>query len=208
MKHFKYLIALALLSISFSLYADGIVAPKEKMIKELLVSMEMDKTGDKLLERFKPQLKQIFIIGGGGENNDVVFKQYIAQLTKSVSEDIKWKKIEPDFVKLYDEEYTEKEIKAMLQFYKSPEGQSILKKTSVITEKSTPIVQKIITVITPEIQKMAKRMQKEVSALIQQEEIEAAKKAKNKKKEGDKKVTGNSKDEKNEEKEIKGVTTK
>ncbi len=203
MKHFKYLITLVLLSISCNLYADGISASKEKAIKELLMSMEMDKTGDKILERFKPQLRQIFVISGGGENNDVIFNQYINQLTKSVSEEIKWKKMEPDFVKLYDKEYTEEEVKAMLQFYQSPVGQSILKKSSIITKKSAPIVQKVVDVITPKIQKLAKQMQTEVSALIKQEETEATKEAKNIKKEGDKKATSDPKGEKKKEEKVK-----
>ena len=203
MKHFKYLITLVLLSISYNLYADGISASKEKAIKELLMSMEMDKTGDKILERFKPQLRQIFVISGGGENNDVIFNQYINQLTKSVSEEIKWKKMEPDFVKLYDKEYTEEEVKAMLQFYQSPVGQSILKKSSIITKKSAPIVQKVVDVITPKIQKLAKQMQTEVSALIKQEETEATKEAKNIKKEGDKKATSDPKGEKKKEEKVK-----
>jgi len=66
-----------------------------------------------------------------------------------------WEKMEPEYIKLFSEVYTEDELKAIVEFYKTPAGQSMLKKQPLLMQKSMVISQKQMQALMPEIQKMS-----------------------------------------------------
>ncbi len=67
---------------------------------------------------------------------------------------LSWEKMEPLYIRLYQESFTQEEVNGMLAFYKSPVGQAVVRKTPVVMQKSMLEMQKSLGEILPEMQKI------------------------------------------------------
>jgi hypothetical protein len=77
-----------------------------------------------------------------------------SQVLKLVDAQIGWKAIEPQYTDLYAQTYTEEELDAILAFYKSPAGTSMLAKSPELSAKSMQMVQSRLATIQPQLMKM------------------------------------------------------
>jgi hypothetical protein len=75
---------------------------------------------------------------------------------KLVSTELSWEKLKPDVVKLYADAYTEQELDAIIAFYKSPVGQSVIAKQADLQTKTSAIAQQRMAAVYPELQKLLK----------------------------------------------------
>lgn len=65
-----------------------------------------------------------------------------------------WEKLEPVYLRLYRASFTEEEIVGMLSFYKTPAGQAVITKMPLLTQNTMIEIQKLLSGITPQIQKI------------------------------------------------------
>lgn len=89
---------------------------------------------------------------------------YAQELGKIMQEELTWAKLEPDMIKIYAEEFTQEEIDGMLQFYKTPVGQSMIDKMPIVMQKSMQVGYKQMDTITPKIMQAAEKFAKEMQA--------------------------------------------
>ena len=75
-----------------------------------------------------------------------------------VAEKMSWDSLKPDFIKLYEDTYTEDEISGILLFYESPPGQAMLAKSPALMTNTMALMQKRMAQIKPEMDKMMKDM--------------------------------------------------
>ncbi|WP_420908934.1 DUF2059 domain-containing protein [Acinetobacter modestus] len=87
------------------------------------------------------------------------FNQDIANIVK---QDFTWAKLEPEMIQLYVEEFTQEEINGMLEFYKTPVGQSTINKLPIVMQKSLKISQQQMGELTPKIMQAAQKLAKEL----------------------------------------------
>ncbi len=146
-------ISLALLH-SFSAFAQE--TTKTAKIEELLK-----------LTNAEAMLPQIF-----GQNRAIIAKQLAAldaspetkasaaqtsdKILAQIQERLSWEKMKPEFVRIYDEVYTDEEITGILAFYKSPAGQAFLTKMPQLVAKSMEMAQRQVADLLPEIQRITK----------------------------------------------------
>jgi hypothetical protein len=74
----------------------------------------------------------------------------IALLHKGLS----WEKLEPVYIRLYKDTFSEEELSGMLAFYKTPAGQAVINKMPVLMRKSMLEMQRMTAGLTPEMQKI------------------------------------------------------
>jgi uncharacterized protein len=84
-----------------------------------------------------------------------------------VMAEFSWKKFQNDFVKVYAEVFTEKELQAMVKFYRSELGQTIVKKMPLLQQKLMPIIQKKVMQLMP-------KLKKEIDKMVAEEKAKAA----------------------------------
>ena len=63
-------------------------------------------------------------------------------------------KTKPALVKIYTDTYTEEELDAILTFYKSPAGKSLIQKMPEVMQRSMPVMMQMMSDLQPEIMKM------------------------------------------------------
>jgi hypothetical protein len=133
-------------------------ATKRAKVQEMLDLLHLDRTLDQLMNIMKQQaiaasnakLNQEHASGEQKARADA----FQSKLFDFIQSNLSWKAMEPDYVKLYAENFTEEEIDAMTAFYKSPAGVSMIAKTPELTRQSTALAQKKMLDLLPQIQQM------------------------------------------------------
>ena len=107
-------------------------APRESTIRELLAVSK----AQKLVDGMGAQIDQIMKVSMDQAMQGKVPtpKQQQAidrmqmRMTALMKEQLNWSKFEPMYIRLYQQTFTEEELVAMLDFYKTPGGQALIDK--------------------------------------------------------------------------------
>jgi hypothetical protein len=119
-------------------------ASKQAKVKELFAVMHMDHSLDRMRSAMAQQVQATAKNASGAETMTPAKKQmqqeFIDNSMKVVDDNFGWAVLEPAYVKLYADTYTEAELDGILAFYKSPSGQALLTKTPELSAGSMQIV--------------------------------------------------------------------
>lgn len=149
-------VVIALTVFSTNAYADD--ASKRAIAEELLQVMKAERILKDIYEQSRNLSEQLSPPGNAARAQSEIVSKFKKRLFDIVDETMSWKALKPDFISVYAETYTEDELQAMLAFYKSPIGQSVIDKMPKATQQSMVIVQKRI----PEMQKKLKALMEEM----------------------------------------------
>jgi hypothetical protein len=86
-------------------------------------------------------------------------------------EDLDWSVMEPIYVKIYADTFSQSEIDALVAFYRSPTGHAIIQKLPLAMQNAMSLVQQRLASLMPKIQQMAQ----ETAAQIKAQSAAAAK---------------------------------
>lgn len=149
---------------------DGGRQAKAEQIVQLL---HMDRTMDQMMAGMKSQITLMTNQTLGAS----VTAEQKAQLAKFqdqvfdyVNSQMGWKALEPEYVKLYADTFTDEELDAMIAFYRSPAGMSMIAKTPELTQKSFAISQQRMTTVMPELQKMIREFAASAASAAKQKQ--------------------------------------
>src|SRR5579863_7270958 len=129
-------------------------ASKSAKIEEMMRLTHADKTIQQFVEQIKTmQMAQIgkMDIPSGERAAADEMQQKIMAL---VSDRLRWEKVKPAFVKLYADTYTEEEIGAIVEFYRSPAGKAMLEKMPQLMQRSMAVGQQLTGDLAPEIKRI------------------------------------------------------
>ena len=74
-----------------------------------------------------------------------------------------------DYIDIYVKTYTESEIRAILEFYKSPAGKKFIEKMPELMQQSMAISQKNMPTIMNKVTKISEEMANEIKQLKEQQ---------------------------------------
>jgi hypothetical protein len=77
--------------------------------------------------------------------------------------ELAWEKLEPLYLRLYQESFTEEEVAGMLSFYKTPAGQAVIYQMPMLMQRTMVDMQKMIARLTPQMQKIQENFVAEMS---------------------------------------------
>jgi hypothetical protein len=108
-------------------------ASKQAKVKELFAVMHMDHSLDRMRSAMQSQVQATAKNAPGTEqmtpDKQKMQQEFVGNSMKVVDDSFGWPVLEPAYVKLYADTYTEAELDGILAFYKSPAGQALLTKT-------------------------------------------------------------------------------
>jgi uncharacterized protein len=140
-----------------SLLADD--AGKKAQIEELLGLLNIDKMTEQALAQLPQQIKSMAPSG-----DPAVAQAFLEKMTPIIQERMSYAKLKPEYVRIYSEVLTEDEVSASLRFYKSPEGQSLLKKMPQLMNRSMEVGQKAFADLMPDIQRVMEELKEQRGA--------------------------------------------
>jgi hypothetical protein len=139
-------------------YADD--ASKAAKAEQYLTLMKIDETMKRAMDLVMNQMKSGMMQQITGqtltEDQTKMTAELGEKVFKLVSDALSWEKLKPDVVKLYADAYTEQELDAIIAFYKSPVGQSVVAKQGDLQTKSSALAQQRMAAVYPELQKLLK----------------------------------------------------
>lgn len=161
----KKLIPTLVLGAAICMPAFAQQASKES-VKELLKITKSEQLIDQMSEQMNMMMSSSIEQMTQGQNlttkQELAIINYSQELAKIMQQDLTWAKLEPDMIKIYAEEFTQQEINGMLEFYKTPVGQSTINKMPIIMQKSMQIGYKQMNEVTPKIMKAVEKLEKEM----------------------------------------------
>lgn len=149
---------LLIFSLCLPLSARADDASKRAKIQEMLELRHVDRSLDQMMNMMKQQAiaatnAQLSSKGASPDlkaRADALQKQIFDFIESQLS----WTALEPGFIDMYDQAFTEDEIDGMLTFYKSPAGIAMINKTPELTQKSAALAAKKMLEIEPQMKKM------------------------------------------------------
>jgi len=160
--------ALIIFILILSLATIAAAAPAgEKSIKQLLAVTETHKIADSVLARMNAQMNNFVQTSLKGNNPTAKQQKAISKMKDRmvavIREELSWEKLEPMYIRLYKETFTEEEVAGMLKFYKTPAGRAVIKKMPTLMQNIMQESQKIIVgATTPRIQKIQDDFEEEI----------------------------------------------
>ena len=152
---FTALLILVIISIPVS-YAQS--SSYSQKIEKLLLMVHTDKTLDQVFHKMKDiqtqQLKNINL----SQAQQGVMKDYYTKLYDLLGTELSWNKIKSFYIKLYADNFTEKDIDQLIKFYNSPVGKKYISKMPILLDKGMQLGQERVQKLVPQIQSMTRDM--------------------------------------------------
>jgi hypothetical protein len=143
-------------------------AGKAAKIEEMLKLTHVDQLMDQMIAQMQPmmdeqmnkmeeQLKGSVGLPPEAKGMSAEFgRRMLAWLQQKLS----WEKMKPIYTKIYSETLTEEEIDGAIAYYRTPAGQSMIKKMPVLMQKSMSLMGDMMNDMIPEFTKIAEELEK------------------------------------------------
>jgi uncharacterized protein len=126
--------------------------------------------GKELVEAMWAQMKQGFSSTmqqlGIAERDRPIVEKYMEKMTAIMQEQLAWKKIRQPVIEIYARVYTESELRAINDLFKSASGQTYLAKMPEVVKESAEISQQMMQALVPRIQALEKEAIGEIRLLL------------------------------------------
>ena len=160
------LVFVALLTASL-LHADTI--KKENDLQELLQIMNMDSIVESMYSQMEIMLQNTANEYGVQQSEQALFDEFYSRMVLVMREEMSWEKMKPKAMEIYSNNFTEKEISDMLDFYKTETGQSVLAKLPIVMQQSMEMSEALIRNAMPKIQQISEELKGELTKLREKE---------------------------------------
>ncbi len=161
----KYLPLILLLSCASLGHAAGDGKPTEASLHELLEVTHVRTMTDGMFAQMEGAMKTSMQQAAQGQT---ITPQMQASMDNSAAKSVQflkgelsWEKLEPMYLQIYGDSFTQSEVDSMLAFYKTPGGQAVINKMPVVMQNSMAAMQQRMG---PLMQKLQENMQQDAAA--------------------------------------------
>ena len=132
---------------------------KREKLEQMFQMMQIQKTMDQVSAQQVAQARALIANMVPRQNaspeQQKDMNAFVDKILAISHEAINWQKLEPQYLDLYSQAYTEEEIDGILAFYRSPTGQAMLSKQPDLLAKSQAIAQTQVIAMLPQIRAAA-----------------------------------------------------
>jgi hypothetical protein len=132
----------------------------EKLMELTEASKMIDSMYAQVSQMFEGMAEQI----GIAEAERPAFDEYMQKVFVLMREEMSWASIKEPTIDIYLNNFSEEEIRGLIEFYGSDVGKSMIKKMPVVMQESMGISQAMLKKAMPKIQALAVEMQSEIAA--------------------------------------------
>jgi hypothetical protein len=153
----KRLISLLIFALCLPLTAHADDANKRAKVHEMLDLLHMDRMMAQIMDLAMQQATSMTnqMVGNNlTPDQKAKVEAFQKQVLDTVEAQVGWKAMEPQYIDLYVQTFSEEDLDGIIAFYKSPAGVSMISKTPELTQKSMAMVQQKMTTLQPQLQQM------------------------------------------------------
>lgn len=148
--------------------------PTDDSVRELLKIMEAKKLVESLPQQVDTMMAAAVQQRLQGQTVTPQQQQGIDAMRTKVAalikEDLDWSVLEPTYIKLYEDSFSQPEINGLIAFYKTPVGHAVVQKLPLVMQGVMSMTQQRMARLVPQIQQMAA----ETAAQIKSQDAAAA----------------------------------
>lgn len=152
----KYTLIIFLFSSTVAMAAPA----SESSIKQLLSVTQARQLLDRMRERVSAVMDNAVKQGLRGKQPNAkqqkAIKRMKTRMVALMQKSLSWDKLEPVYIRLYKESFTEKEVKGMLAFYRTPAGQAVIHKMPTLIQKTMREIQGMTMGMMPQMRQIQK----------------------------------------------------
>lgn len=125
-------------------------------VEALLVLTKAQELVDSANSNVEASIRQGMTAAVGATELNAEQKQLLdvlpSKLVAAMQPEFSWQVLKPDFVRLYAETFDQAEVDGMIEFYKSPLGQSLIAKMPQVLNRSMQVTQARLAAAMPKLQ--------------------------------------------------------
>jgi hypothetical protein len=137
-------------------------AARRKQVEVLLELMDADAMIDRVYTQTDQMLREMAAQMEIQPSEKAVFDDFASKIIATMKADLNWARMKEPMIDLYLKHYTDQEVKDITAFYKTPSGQSMLKKMPLVMQDSLRISQQMMKDTYPKIQDLMKDLEAEI----------------------------------------------
>src|SRR5262249_47309663 len=130
----------------------------EKTIRELLDVMQTQKLMDGMTAQMDAMMQNSMKQAMAGRtltpDQQRIIDDMRAQMVALMKSELTWETFAPAFIDIYRKTFTEQEMRASVDFYRSPAGQAIVAKMPAVVHASMQIAQAHMAALMPKMKKI------------------------------------------------------
>ena len=154
----------------FLLSSAALAAPaNEDSIKQLLAVTKVRGTVDGLKSQLKDMMHKTVQQTLKGKvptmEQQAAIENMEDKMLAVLQKELAWEKLEPNYVKLYQQAYSEDEVNGMLAFYRTPVGQAVVDKSPIVMQQMMLQMQEMQQRLLPEIRRVQIEFLSDLKAL-------------------------------------------
>lgn len=142
--------------------------PSEQSIKQLLAVTETHKLLDGMMNQIDGMMENSMRQALQGKSlapdQQKAFDNMRAKSVALLKQELSWDSLEPFYIRMYRDSFTQEEINGMLAFYKTPSGQAVIKKMPAVMQGAMVEMQKRMGTLMPKLQQIQKETLAELKA--------------------------------------------
>lgn len=163
----KNLLAVFVLSVaSMSAIA---ATPTDESIRTLFTEMKAESMLNGMYAAMEPAMRQGMAQATDGREPTPEQKRILDRFSQRFSDlmrtELSWAKLEPIQIRIYRESFEQSEIDGLIEFYRSPAGQSLINKMPTVTQKAMTEMQVYMQQVMPKLQAEMQEMVSEVKSV-------------------------------------------
>ena len=162
----KRLFAASLLLVILPISAHADEASKRAKIEEVFTLLHMDKLTQQMMDATIAESKTLTsgMIGTSLDaDTQAKLDRFQSKVLGLITSQIGWQAMEPQYVDLYANTFTEAQIDDLLAFYKSPTGQVVIEKIPELTRNCMQLAQQKMIALQPQLKEIMRDFVKEVT---------------------------------------------
>jgi len=156
----RTLTTLALLALPVAAALAQDAKPTEESVRRLFEVMHTSQMIDTVMSQMDASLRESLERATGGRplnaQQQQIHDDMRAKILGMLKEELNWSHLEPQLVEVYRNIFTSGEIDAMLRFYDSPSGRSVVAKLPQATQQMMQLTQERVRTLIPRIVEVQK----------------------------------------------------
>lgn len=126
---------------------------QDASIEKLLTLTDAKKMHESVIsdsdELIDSSIKPMLLRQNMTPEQQALMDSFLAKYKKIIKDELSWQKMLPAYIRIYRDTFTEKELKELIAFYESPTGKMYIRKTPVILDKTSMVMQqKMVSILT------------------------------------------------------------
>ena len=141
-------------------------------VEELMELMDAARMVDAMYSQVGQMFEGMAEQMGVTEAERPAFDKYMQKVAELMRKEMSWDKLKGPTIDIYVRNFSENEIKGLIEFYSSDVGKSMIEKMPIVMQESMQISQTMLGSAMPQIHALAAEMQAEIAESRKQAQSE------------------------------------